>query len=165
MELAALKAIQIDPLLAEAQAAMGSVYGRNRDWANAQKSFLQSLDLNPTLTTTHTDFVLSALLPMGKVKEALQLLETAQRIDPLSLQVRRALALLQVEAGRYDNAIESARWVLAHDPTLPYADIFLGRALTLAGRTKEALPHLREKQPGGKLGESWLPVCGDRPPR
>ena len=67
---------------------MGSVYGRNRDWTNARKAFLTALDLNPSLTTTYTDFVLSTLMPMGRNAECLQQLEDARRVDPLSLDVR-----------------------------------------------------------------------------
>ena len=140
MEPAALRAIEIDPLLAEAHAAMGNVYARNRDWTNAEKSFRTALDLNPSLTATHTDFVLSTLLPMGKVADALQLLDAAKRVDPLSLDVRRTLALVQVYAKRYDDAIESSNWVLARDPTFPYAKLRLGQALILSGRANEALP-------------------------
>jgi serine/threonine-protein kinase len=152
MEAAALTAIRIDPLLAEAHAAMGSVYAHNRDWANAQKAFSTALELTPSLTTTHTDFVLSTLLPIGKVSEALVLLQTARRIDPLSLDVRRVLALLQVETGHYDDAIESGRWVLARAPNFPFADRFLGRALTLAGRSNEALAILQKSSLEGNWG-------------
>lgn len=152
MEAAALTAIRIDPLLAEAHAAMGSVYAHNRDWDNAQKAFSMALELTPSLTTTHTDFVLSTLLPMGKVSDALELLQTARRIDPLSLDVRRVLALLQVETGHYDDAIESGRWILARDPNFPFADRFLGRALTLAGRSNEALAILQKSSLEGNWG-------------
>jgi TolB-like protein len=152
MEPAAVTALRIDPLLAEAHAAMGSVYARNRDWANAQKSFLEALDLNPSLTTTHTDYVLSTLLPMGKVTDALHVLETAQRIDPLSLDVRRVLALVQVDAERYNEAIESSRWVLARDPKFPYADLWLSRALIFVGRPNEALPLLENRSSEGNWG-------------
>ncbi len=152
MEPAALTAIQIDPLLAEAHAAMGSVHARNRDWANSEKSFLQSLDLNPSLTTTHTDYVLWTLLPMGKVSEALRVLEDARRVDPLSLDVRRVLALVQLNAGLYDEAIESSRWVLSRDPKFPYAALRLGEALIFAGRPDEALPIFEEEARQGNWG-------------
>ena len=152
MEIAALNAIRIDPLLAEAHAAMGSVYGRNRDWANARKSFETALELNPSLTTTYTDFVLSALLPMGRNIESVQQLEAARRVDPLSLDVRRMLVHVLVNVGRHADAIESARWVLARDPKFPYAEVFLGRALLFAGRPKEALAMFENGKSEGNWG-------------
>ena len=162
MEPAAVTAIDLDPNLAEAHAAMGNVHARNRDWADATKSFLTALDLNPSLTTTHADFVLSTLLPMGRYEEAIAQLEEARRIDPMSLDVRRVLALLQVDTGRYADAIESARWVLARDPKFPYADLWLGRALVLSGRADEALPiFARNKNFWGYLGHLYA-VTGRR---
>ena len=82
---AALKAVDLDPLLAEAHAAMGYVYALERNWAMAEASFRHALSLNPAITTIHTDFVLSTLWPEGKLNEALLLLQAALRTDPLSL--------------------------------------------------------------------------------
>ena len=67
------------------------------------------------------------------------------RADPLSLDVRRVTALIQVEAGLYDQAIANARWVLQRDPEFPYAELWLARALLLSGRAKEAAPLLANK--------------------
>jgi TolB-like protein len=39
MEAATLRALQLDPLLAEAHTAMGVLYSQHRDWANAEASF------------------------------------------------------------------------------------------------------------------------------
>ena len=152
MEAAARKAIRVDPLLAEAHAAMGSVYARDRDWTNARKAFLTSLELNPTLTTTYTDFVLSTLMPMGRNAESLQYLEDARRVDPLSLDVRRVMSQLQVNVGRHADAIESGRWVVERDPNFPYIGAFLGRALLFAGRPDEALRMFETSKSEGNWG-------------
>ena len=50
MRPAAVKALELDPLLAEAHAAMGLLYSRERDWENAQESFQRAIELNPSLT-------------------------------------------------------------------------------------------------------------------
>ena len=147
MREAALKAIALDPLLAEAHAAMGSLYAFDRQWANAEASFAKALELDPSLTNTHADYALSTLLPMGRFQEALQVLEQARAADPLSLDIRRLLALAQVDAGKYDEAIANCRWVLARDPTLPYVKQWLGRALTFSGRTDEAYEFLKTGGP------------------
>jgi TolB-like protein len=49
---AAVKALELDPLLAEAHAAMGWVYAREFDWQNAEKSFRRAIELNATLITS-----------------------------------------------------------------------------------------------------------------
>jgi TolB-like protein/Tfp pilus assembly protein PilF len=147
MEAAALRAIQSDPMSAEAQAAMGSLYARKRNWAESEASFQKAMALNPSLTTTHTDFVLSTLMPLGRLDDAVRVLEAARRADPESLDVRRALAHVQVEAGQYDAAIASCRWVMERNPKFPYIESWLGRALMLEGRTDEALAVFQRGNP------------------
>ncbi|HEY6615379.1 MAG TPA: tetratricopeptide repeat protein, partial [Vicinamibacterales bacterium] len=139
MRPAAVKALEIDPLLAEAHAAMGLLHSRERDWKSAQTSFQRAIELNPTLTRTYTNYVTSTLIPLGRVDDAARLLEEALRADPLSLDVRRELAMVQIIAGRYEEAIANVERVRAVDPDFPFAELFLARALTFAGRLPEAL--------------------------
>ncbi len=139
LRVAALRAIALDPLLAEAQAAMGHVHACAGEWPEAERSFRRALELNPSLTTTYTDLVLSTLLPEGKLDEAMRQLEVALRGDPRSLDVRRVLANVQISAGLYDRALENAQTVLAIDPTFPYVSMFRARALLFKGQRTEAL--------------------------
>jgi TolB-like protein/tRNA A-37 threonylcarbamoyl transferase component Bud32 len=139
MRPAAVKALEIDPLLAEAHAAMGLLHSRERDWKSAQTSFQRAIELNPTLTRTYTNYVTSTLIPLGRVDEAARLLEEALRADPLSLDVHRELAMVQIIDGRYEEAIANLQRVRAVDSDFPFADLFLARALTFAGRLPEAL--------------------------
>jgi tetratricopeptide (TPR) repeat protein len=152
MRPAAVKAIELDPLLAEAHAAMGLLRSRERNWENAQASFQRAIDLNPSLTRTYTNYVTSTLIPLGRVDEAARLLEEALRADPLSLDVRRELAMVQIIAGRYEEAIANLQRVRAVDPGFPFGDLFLARALTFAGRLAEALPlwETMKDRPGGQ---------------
>ena len=78
----ALQAIQLDPLLAEAHDAMGWVHSLDLEWAQAENSFRHALELNPSLTTTYTDFVVSTLVPEAKLNEALR------QLDVLSVPTR-----------------------------------------------------------------------------
>jgi eukaryotic-like serine/threonine-protein kinase len=146
MRPAALRAIKLDPFLAEAHSAMGSLYARDHDWTNARTSFTKAIELEPTLTTAHTDFVLMMLLPLGQAEEALRVLDDAMRADRLSLDVRRVTALVQIDARQYDAAIANARWVIQRDPEFPFARLWLARALVLSGRTKEAAPLLEKER-------------------
>jgi serine/threonine-protein kinase len=136
---AALKAHGLDPLLAEAHAAIGVVHAYDLEWAQARQYFEQALSLNRSITSIHTDAALSLLLPLAKLDEALDLLEVARYVDPLSLDVHRTLAAIQVDAELYKEAIWNARWVLDRDPTYPFAANRRGRALALLGRLDEAL--------------------------
>lgn len=155
MRPAAVKALEIDPLLAEAHAAMGLLHSRERDWENAQKSFQRAIELNPSLTRTYTNYATSTLIPLGRLDEALRLLEQALRADPLSLDVRRELAMVQIMAGRYEEAIAHLERVRAVDPSFPFADLFLARALTFAGRLAEALL-LWDKHKDDPGWQAWM---------
>jgi serine/threonine-protein kinase len=137
MRPAAVKALQLDPLLAEAHAAMGWVYAYERDWVNAEKAFQRAIELNPSLTQIYTSYSISTLEPQGKHHDALRLLQTASQHDPLSLDVQREIGRLQFSAGRYEEAIETLRRVYAIDPDFPFVTMYLARALMMAGRLSE----------------------------
>jgi serine/threonine-protein kinase len=139
MKQAAEAAYERDPLLAEAIAAIGVVHAHALEWAESRKSFAEALSRNRNLATIHTDAALQLLLPLGQLDEAMELLEVARDIDPGSLDVHRTLAAIQVEAGKYEEAIRNAGLVLERDPTYPFAANRLGRALALSGRPDEAL--------------------------
>jgi TolB-like protein/DNA-binding winged helix-turn-helix (wHTH) protein len=151
MRRAAYRALELDPLLADAHAAIGNLHAVNRNWAKADVSFRRALELNPSLTTIHTDFVVSTLFPEGKLSEAVQLLDAALRVDPLSLDVRRLLAHVQINAGLYDRAIDNCDRVLAVDPAFPFVAGWRVRALLHKGRVTEAIAWL-ETQGGGAEG-------------
>ena len=135
---AALKALELDPDLAETQVAMGLVYTQDRDWDNAVKSFDLALKLNPNLTQIHSAYS-DTLLLMGQKEKGLQLLEQALIMNPLSLVVRRDLALALFLNGRYDEAIANLRRVMAADPRPRGSSLLMGRALMMADRPEEAI--------------------------
>jgi serine/threonine-protein kinase len=139
MRSAALKALQLDPLLAEAHAAMGYVYSREFDWQKADQSFRRAIDLNPSLTQSYTLYARTTLWPLGKLAEAERLLHEAMGADPLSLDLQRETASVQIHIGRYGEAINTLQRIRAVDPDFPWIDWLLGRALTFAGRPAEAL--------------------------
>jgi len=136
---AAIKAIDLDPRLAEAQAALGAVLSSERDWPQAEAAFERALALNPSRTITHTEYVVSTLMPQGKSDEALRQLANALAIDPLSLDVRRTMANVQLDSGQYDAAIENCRLLRSQAPGFPFVEKCLGRALSLSGQHEAAL--------------------------
>jgi serine/threonine protein kinase/tetratricopeptide (TPR) repeat protein len=162
MRAAAERAIQLDPLLAEAHTAMGVVHARDRQWAEAEASFRRAIALNGSLPFTYTRFVNTTLLPQQRFDEALGYLRRALRIDPLSSEVRWSMAWVQVSAGRYQEAIENCRHVLAVDPDHPFTHWVLARALLQTGEVEEAVKIFEnDPQSGGLLGYAYS-IGGDR---
>jgi serine/threonine-protein kinase len=153
MRPAALRALELDPLLAEAHVAMGIYYTRERDLANATKSFERAIELNPNLPQIYTNYA-DAVRLKGQLDEGVRLIQKAMVIDPLSLLVRRRLAFAQFLAGHYDESIANSRQILAADPNY-MSDQILGRALTFAGRPEEAIA-VFQSRPVNRNWERWL---------
>ena len=64
-------------------------------------------------------YVHHLLVPQGRFGDALSVLDRALSIEPTPY-VRLALAVIQMDSGDYDSAIQNARWVIARDPTLSF---------------------------------------------
>ena len=142
---------------------MGHVHACAGEWPEAERSFRRALELNPSLTTTYTDFVLSTLLPEGKLDEAMRLLEVALRVDPRSLDVRRVLANVQISAGLYDRALENARPCSRSTQLFRTSGLFRARALLFKGDTTEAVRWFEAQGPEmhGFLGYAYA-ITGRR---
>jgi serine/threonine-protein kinase len=147
---AAVKALQLDPLLAEAHAAMGIVHARERDWATAEQSFQRAIELDPSLTQAYTNYAFTTLRPLDKREQAEEILRAAQRIDPLSLDVQREIGNMQVDFGRYGEAVATFRRILALDPEFPFVrPVHLPRALMWAGQVEEAIRLMEDPRAAG----------------
>jgi serine/threonine protein kinase/tetratricopeptide (TPR) repeat protein len=143
MKPAAERAMQLDPLLAEAHAAMGVVLARDRKWADAEAAFRRATELNGNISAIHLNFVNSTLLPQGKVGQAVSQLRAALRRDPLSVDVQAGLAYVLVSAGRYEESIEIGRRIVpsaaASNDGLNHARQVFARALFQNGDMAEAI--------------------------
>ena len=141
MRTTAQKAIELDPLLAEAHAAMGVLYSRENAWEEAQRSFDRAVELNPGLTHVVTSYSLTTLEPLGRADYAETLLREALRRDPLSLDAKRQLGALWLLTGRYAEALRVFEEIAAVDPNYPYLVLLVARTQSLAGRIEDAMPY------------------------
>ncbi|HWR96120.1 MAG TPA: tetratricopeptide repeat protein, partial [Arenimonas sp.] len=86
---AALKALELDPGLAEAHASLGeAVYYWEYDWAGAEKAFRRAIELNPKYATAHQWYA-ELLANSGKHDEAIKRIDTALELDPFSMVINR----------------------------------------------------------------------------
>lgn len=138
---AARRALDLDPLLPEAHAAMGWAHARDFEWAEAERAHVRALELAPSMTTTAINYSYSTLCPLGKVDVAERVIRDALVVDPLSFDLGRELVSVLLQAGRHEEAIAEARRLRPDETALD--DLRLGRellrALALAGRSDEAL--------------------------
>jgi adenylate cyclase len=83
MRAAAEKAIELDPLSAESYDALGAAYAREARWDQAEKTFRRSMELQPGRQESHGYFAQYYLLPLGRVDEAIQQLQVAEKSEPI----------------------------------------------------------------------------------
>src|SRR5207248_2487423 len=65
MRAAAEKAIQLDPLLAEAHSALGTAYARDGQWDRAELSLRRAIQIDPNLAIAHYNLSRFFLCPLG----------------------------------------------------------------------------------------------------
>jgi TolB-like protein len=159
---AAMRAIELDPFLAEAHAAMGIVHSSELDWAGAERAFRQALSLDASQTQIHADFVLSTLWPLGRVEQSRDLLAHAVELDPLSPFLRRLYARMQVSTGAVGEALESLALVRELDPAFALGFLW-EEALVFDGRVEEAIALMESRGEGshGVLGYAYA-IAGRR---
>ena len=136
MRAAAQKAIQLDPLLAEAHYALGMTRARDAQWEQSEESFRRAIELDPNRTLSYGHFAWFLLFPVGRTEEALEQLRIAETIDPLSPMIHFELAEVHLSAGRHDEAAGHCQKLPAE---FPLKNLCLGRAWLGQGKTTEAI--------------------------
>ena len=105
MRAAAEKAIQLDPLLAEAHDALGMSYAREARWQESEKSFRRSIELDPGSSEPRENFATFLLWPLGRLDEAAKQIRMAEQSDPLSVIIHVGMFNILIAGGRYDEAM------------------------------------------------------------
>jgi TolB-like protein/DNA-binding winged helix-turn-helix (wHTH) protein/Flp pilus assembly protein TadD len=141
---AALRAIALDPTIAEAHAALGMALSHyDFDFPGAQREFLRAIELNPNSAYAHFFYANCYLLPMGKNSEAIAENGKALELDPLSLPISNFMGMTYMFAGRYEESRKQFERTIAMDPTFPLAHEYLAWLLAMMGNYEESI---REKE-------------------
>jgi DNA-binding winged helix-turn-helix (wHTH) protein/TolB-like protein/tetratricopeptide (TPR) repeat protein len=136
---AAVKALQLDPTLAEPHATLGLLKSKFEwDFAGAQEEFQRSFALNPGYATAH-HWAGQNLTAMGEFEAANAELRKAQELDPLSRMIFEGLFENYYYWRRFDDAIQTMRALQARDPIeyAPFSWAF-GNAYLAKGMYPEA---------------------------
>jgi DNA-binding winged helix-turn-helix (wHTH) protein/tetratricopeptide (TPR) repeat protein len=141
---AAMKALEIDQDLAEAQTSLGLVRFRmDWDWVGAEVAFRRALELNSGYASA-LHFLSLLLSALGRADEAIASIRRAREFDPLSLIIGTAVGRVHHFARQYDTAIEECRKTLELDPGFAGAHLDLGLALLQKSMFGEAIGELSQ---------------------
>src|SRR5216683_1569937 len=141
---AALKALELDKSLAEAQTSLATVqFNYDWNWAAAGNGFQRSIELNPSYATAYQRYSLY-LMAMGRTAESLTQMNRARDLDPLSISMNFSLGWRLYMARQYDQAISQLRNTLEMDPNFALPRMVLGQAYEQKGLYQQAIVELQK---------------------
>lgn len=138
----ALKAIELNPSLAEGHAELASVsidldYG----WDTAQAEFKKALDLNPGSVAIRLRYALF-LIKTGHPAEAVAQVELCRKLDPLSARMALEAEYIYFFSRKYNEALALDQAALSKNIVADRNNHLLGQIDLLEGRNQEAIAQL-----------------------
>ena len=152
LELAANRALELDPTLAEVHAARAISYHFEWRWADAEREFLRALELDPGYSTAHQWYG-EHLAKTGRTAAGVAAMRRALQLDPFSLVIRNDLGMALFLDGQHDAARAAWLETIAMDPGFAIPHFFLHRLEILEGNLEAA----------EKAGRSWVGLTGAFP--
>ena len=147
---ATLKALELNPNLAEAHNAMGKIaYTADLDLQQAVREHKRAIELSPNLASAHHWVSNGPLSGLGHFDEAITEGERSTELDPLSAINLVDLADTYMYARRFKEAGAVMKRALEIDPGFAYAHWIYGNLLQVSGdlegaRAQYALARARE---------------------
>jgi len=136
---AAVRAVEMDPTLAEAHTSLGHVAATyDWDWELAEREFELAIQLNPAYATAHHWYAITCLMPLRRLDEVLLEIGRAQELDPVSASIARDTGVVLFCRREYERAASQATKTLVLDPTFYEGYWILGLACEQLGRFEEA---------------------------
>ena len=151
----ALRAIEIDPGLAQTHALLGMLRSQlDYNWAEVDREMALALELDPGSPVVRFRYAASGLLPHGRMDEAIAEVQRALESDPLSLFMRAWLAQYFILMRQYDRTIEECQKIISLDPGYFFSYLALGEVLCERGLYSDAISQLRKA--AGRSGNAPL---------
>ena len=159
---AALKAIALNDKDAEAHCYLSEAK-RVLDWdlAGADEELRRALQLDPNSAPAH---FFAGLHPLfrGELKEGLQLILDAQKLDPVSPITSYVVTAGYLANDRIDDAVVEGQRTLQLDPNYFYLDSILAAAYREKGNFSEAIALYTKAQEATRLPSSGLAITYSR---
>jgi adenylate cyclase len=138
------KALELDDTIAESHIAKANAYLLyDWKWKEACTALEKAIALNPAAVEAYHLLGLYNIA-VGKKEKAVQLLEQAEQIDPLSPGITLTLGSMYTFAYRFDDSIKQADKLLEINPEMRAAIEMKGWSTGMKGNWADALPLFKE---------------------
>ncbi len=160
---AAIRAVQLDPNLAEAHAALGLVlFYFDWDWRSAESEFQLAIKLDPASVAARVNYA-TYLFSMLRSDESLAQSAAAARLDPLSMRPVHDMGIAYLVRGDLEQAASQFRQGIAINPRWIWGVTKLARTLAMQGKCTEAMAQAEVSERGiaggaAPLSRAWLAV-------
>jgi TolB-like protein/Flp pilus assembly protein TadD len=138
---AALRALELDPALAEAHTSLGNLSAHEYDWPAAIREFRTATELKPDYATAHQWYA-EALASMGRLQEARAEVDRALQVDPTSLIINDCSGFVSYLGRDYERALAEFKKTLEMDPGFDRAYGDIAGVYAAQARYAEALAEL-----------------------
>jgi serine/threonine protein kinase/TolB-like protein/Tfp pilus assembly protein PilF len=158
---AAMKALALDPQLAEAHTSLANILtSYDWDFAAAEREFKRAIELNPNYATARQWYA-EYLQAMGRYDESLAEIKRAQQLDPLSLIISAVTGRIYYCARRYDEAIEELEKTVRMEQRFGPAYAFLCEAYLKKGKHEQAILAAQEPVKFAPGTSVYLTILGN----
>ena len=138
-----IKALEIDPGLAETHATLGFMRRMERDFLAAEAALKRAIELSPNMARAH-NWLYITYDGAAKHRAAFRVLERALEIDPLSPIVNTNMAAELWSRNRPEEALIAAGRVIRMAPEIPLGYRRSGRVHWSRGELAEAVGWYRQ---------------------
>lgn len=144
-EAAARRAVEIDPVLSEAHAALGFALSGRFKWAEGERHFRRALELNPNSSLAHLRYG-SQLSQRGSFEESIRHARRSIELDPVTPVCQFGLGWGLYFARRFDECLEQFRGMSAAHPLNPSSYYGLAWVARHVGLHDEALGAMKRAE-------------------
>ena len=110
-------AVLQDESSAEAHTSLAHVKStQDWDWLAAEREFKLAIQLDPRYPTAHHWYAVSCLAPMARLDQALEEIELARALDPVSSIIARDLAVIYYYKRDFETALEQCDHTIELNP-------------------------------------------------
>jgi TolB-like protein/Tfp pilus assembly protein PilF len=147
---AARKALELDPTLAHPHAVLGGNYMEyDWDFAGGEAEYKKAFELDPNDASAHQWYGQDLGWIGGREQEAVAEINRAHQLDPLSPIISSNVGLIQSMVRKYDDAIATCQKVAAENPTFAQAHYCLIQAYWAKGMYAQVVEEYKRV---GQLG-------------